>query len=61
MNDLLAKYGWKTILGTVLLAAGEVMDTDIRTAPYSPLVKAAGTVLGGIGIRVAISKEKTCA
>lgn len=60
MRDLLAKYGWKTILGTLLLAAGEVMDTDIRTAPYSPLVKAAGTVLGGIGIRVAISKGAQC-
>lgn len=61
MRSVLAKYGWKTILGTLLLAAGEVMDTDIRTAPYSPLVKAAGTVLGGIGLRVAVAKEKTCA
>ena len=61
MSNLLTKYGWKTILGTLLLAAGEVMDTDIRTAPYSPVVKAAGTVLGGIGLRVAITKEKTCA
>ena len=52
------RYGWKTILGTMLLAAGEVMDADARVAHYAPLVKAAGILLGGIGIRTAISKEK---
>ena len=53
------KYGWKTITGTMLLTAGEVMDAGIRLAPYAPLVKAAGMLLGGIGIRAAITKEKS--
>ena len=53
------KYGWKTITGTVLLAIGEAMDAEPALAPWSPLVKAIGTILGGIGLRAAIAKEKT--
>ena len=53
------KYGWKTITGTILLAIGEAMDAEPALASWSPLVKAVGTILGGIGLRAAIAKEKT--
>ena len=59
MRGLIEKYGWKTIVGTMLLAIGEIMDADAGLSQWSPMVKAAGITLGGVGIRVAVTKEKT--
>jgi len=55
-RKLITKYGWKTVTGCVVLAAGQIMQTIPATAPYAPVATALGTVLGGVGIRAAISK-----
>lgn len=51
------KLGWKTIAGTMLLAAGQLMLLHEETKSYAPLVDALGLGLGGIGIRAAIAKQ----
>jgi|GEM_PF-2822323 len=56
MGKLIAKYGWKTVAGCVVMAAGQIMQTIPATAPYAPVATALGTVLGGVGIRAAIAK-----
>ena len=56
MGNLIAKYGWKTVTGCLVMAAGQIMQTIPTTAPYAPVATALGTVLGGVGIRAAIAK-----
>ena len=56
LKVLIAKYGWKTIVGCTVLAAGQIMQTIPATAPYAPVATALGTVLGGVGIRAAVAK-----
>lgn len=56
MGKLVAKYGWKTVTGCIVMAAGQIMQTIPATAPYAPVATALGTVLGGVGIRAAIAK-----
>ena len=60
LSDLIAQYGWKTVAGTVLFALGELIETQPGLADYAALAKAAGTVLGGVGIRMAIAKIGGC-
>lgn len=56
VRDLIAKYGWKTVAGTLLFAAGELMEIWPALTDYAALAKASGTVLGGVGVRMAIAK-----
>jgi hypothetical protein len=56
VRDLIARYGWKTVAGTLLFALGELLEMRPGLTDYAALAKAAGAVLGGVGIRVAISK-----
>lgn len=56
MKSFVAKYGWKTILGTLLLAAGQIMAQIPELQPYASTADAVGTILGGIGLRLAIAK-----
>jgi hypothetical protein len=60
VRDLIARYGWKTVAGTLLFALGELLETRPGMADYAALAKAAGTVLGGVGIRAAIAKIGGC-
>ena len=49
--NFLDKYGWKTIAGTVLLTAGQAVDTYWpEYAHVGQLLMMIGTALGGIGI-----------
>lgn len=51
MKNLIDKYGWKTLLGTVLLTSGQAIKA--YAADYQSvgdLVMMIGTALGGIGI-----------
>lgn len=57
MKAFIAKYGWKTIAGTILLAAGQLMAQVPELQPYASMVDAAGALLGGIGLRVAVTKN----
>lgn len=60
MKAIIEKYGWKTILGTLIIAAGQIMHVIPDLEPYAPYADALGLALGGIGIRIAIAKtEKT--
>ena len=48
------KYGWKTITGSILAAAGYVAQQGVS---LESLIAGAGVVLAGFGIRVAITKR----
>lgn len=56
MKALVAKYGWKTVSGCLVMAAGQLMQTIPATAPYAPVATALGIALGGVGVRAAIAK-----
>ena len=55
---MIRKYGWKTILGTVLIASGEVAAHFPETSAYSTALTAVGTVLGGVGLRMAVAQGR---
>jgi hypothetical protein len=55
LRALVAKYGWKTILGTLLLAAGQAAPYVPQAAPLAPALNCLGVVLGGVGLRAAIA------
>lgn len=48
--------GWKTITGTLIIAAGILCEHLGVDATVCGALEAAGTTLGGIGIRAAIAK-----
>lgn len=56
LKDIVAKYGWKTVTGCLVMAAGQLMQTIPVTAPYAPVATALGIALGGVGVRAAIAK-----
>lgn len=56
IRDLIARYGWKTILGTVLYSIGEIMGTYPELGDWSAMLKAVGALLGGVGLRAAVAK-----
>lgn len=56
MKALIAKYGWKTVAGSVALAIGQLLKLSPRTATYAPIADAVGVALGGVGVRCAIAK-----
>lgn len=56
--SLIKKYGWKTICGSILLALGQIMGSVPSVAEYASVANALGFALGGIGIRVAMSKPR---
>lgn len=50
--------GWKTIAGTFLLAAGQLIPAVWPDgAAYVPYLNAIGAALGGIGLRLAVAKQ----
>lgn len=51
------KYGWKTITGTFLLAAGVAVGNLWPEMTWLvTILQTFGTILGGIGLRAAIAK-----
>jgi len=55
LASLIARYGWKTILGTLLLAAGQAAPYLPALSPYAPALNCVGVVLGGVGLRTALA------
>jgi len=52
--------GWKTITGTILLAVGQALETLPEPLPLiGRILSFVGTLLAGIGLRVAIAKGGT--
>ena len=63
MNKIIKKYGWKTIAGTALLTAGQIVDTYYPDYSHvGQLLMMVGTALGGIGIVSKFNKleKKEC-
>lgn len=58
-NGALAGLGWKTILGGVLYAAGQLVPMIPALAPAAPVLLAAGAVLGGVGVSHKVAKVIT--
>lgn len=56
MGKLIAKYGWKTVTGSIALAIGQLLKLSPDTEPYAPIADAIGVALGGVGVRCAIAK-----
>jgi len=56
IRELINRYGWKTILGTVLYSMGELMGTSPELSDWSAALKAVGALLGGVGLRAAVAK-----
>lgn len=50
IDQILARYGWKVIAGTFLLALGQLARAIPEVAPYAPFLEAIGTTLGGVGL-----------
>lgn len=55
MGKLIAKYGWKTVTGSIALAIGQLLKLSPDTEPYAPIADAVGVALGGVGLRCAIA------
>ena len=49
-KQFLARYGWKTILGTCLVTAGQIAPAIPVLAPFGLALNVAGIGLGGVGI-----------
>lgn len=56
MGKLIARYGWKTVLGSIVLAVGQLLKLSPTTDAYAPVADALGLALGGVGIRCALAK-----
>jgi len=56
MRSLIARYGWKTVAGTLILAIGQIMQSIPAVESYAPVANALGIALGGVGIRCALAK-----
>ena len=50
MAALLARFGWKTLAGTLLLTAGQIAPAIPGLAPFAAALNAVGVALGGIGV-----------
>jgi hypothetical protein len=50
IKQLIDRYGWKTITGTVLVTLGQIAPTIPWLAPFSFALNVVGCSLGGVGV-----------
>lgn len=58
LDEFLRRYGWKTLAGTALLVLADAAPGIPALMPWVPIIKMAGTTLGGVGIVDKLAKMR---